>query len=227
MKNKIALLCLAVFSAQASLIKINPELTFVPHHLGKLELFHEGNEFKVLKNNKTHVVENYLLEKPLRGIDSKQLSKILLYSKLHVSEFGNDEIQIKSMGQLKGGGPVTGAVVYWAVKSLGWGAVGLTCAAGVATVTAASVATAGAATGALAAGGAAFGTATTITAIGGTGLAAGGAAAITAVGGTATAVTGTIGASVGAAGGITAIATGIETAAIASSFAATMCPFLP
>jgi hypothetical protein len=59
MKNKIALLCLMACSMQASLVKINPELTFISSRLGNLELFHVGNEFKVLKKNKVYNVENY------------------------------------------------------------------------------------------------------------------------------------------------------------------------
>ncbi|MDR3549791.1 MAG: hypothetical protein P4L31_00110 [Candidatus Babeliales bacterium] len=127
MKHKIALLCLIACSAQASLVKINPEKTFVPLRLGKLELFHEGNEFKVLRNNKIHVVENYSLDKPLRDIDSKQLSKILLHHKLHVSEFGADEFQIKPMGQLKGGGAVGATIGCWTgrfvAQAIGYGIV--------------------------------------------------------------------------------------------------------
>jgi hypothetical protein len=208
-----------------------------PECLGSLALVNMPNGFVVLKENKIHTIEPDCVDAMLRKINYKQRALYILKGGgLVLDQTDTGEYTLQSIGNIKGGGPVSGAIAYWVTKSLCWGGVAAAASVATAGVVAAGIATGGAAIGASAGAVAtATGVATTGTslAIGAIGGGAAGAAGASLVAGGITATAGATAAATTAvtagatAGGTVGLVAGIETASIGASAFFTLIPFLP
>jgi hypothetical protein len=141
-----------------------------PENLGSLAVLNMPDGFAVIKDGKINPIESDCVDITLRKMDYKQ--RALYLSKggsIELNQADNGEFTLKSVANLKGGGPVMAAALYWITK--------VSCYTGVAISATAVVA--GAAASAVATGGATV--APTVTIIGGTaGLAIKGAVGIAA-----------------------------------------------
>ena len=182
---------------------------------------HENNKFSVLRNGKKTEIASYDTNSLLRKMSSENLKRFLgARNRLLLKEMKNQnnesEYRLDVHGELKGGGPIAGAIGYWLTKGLGYGVViggiggtiaatGGAAAGGLAATAGTAIATAGGVTGAAA---------TTATIVSGT-IAGSAAATEVATMATMSAVT---------TGGVVAT---IETASTSVGAALTICPFLP
>ncbi|NGX37477.1 MAG: hypothetical protein K1000chlam2_00633 [Chlamydiae bacterium] len=106
---------------------------FIPNQLNNVEVKYKDHDFFVIHQGKSQKVENYQLSKELRGITLEQLEKCLDVAYLSLSKIGKD-YAIECKLRMKGGGPLFGAIGYWATKTLCYGtAVGAGTAAVIAT----------------------------------------------------------------------------------------------
>ena len=202
----------AVALCAASLVSASDKAVAAKHLLASSQRYnvtHDGNGFKVNGQR----VHDYDVDASLRKPGSiRELFKG--NSKLEVSRVGSD-YAIKRHEQLKGGGPVAGAVAYWLTKTLCYS----TAVAGAA----GAVAATGGAVGFVAGGaavGATLGASAPVAVIGG---------AIAQAGLAAPAATATL-AAVQATGGMTAIASTVATVELASTHMGiifTCMPWLP
>ncbi len=214
MLRKLATIALCISSlASAS------DTTVAAKHLlassQRYNVTHDANGFKVNGQR----VHDYDLDASLRGSSADKARSIRALfksdrSKLEVSQIGSD-YAIKRHEQLKGGGPVAGAIAYWLTKTLCYS----TAVAGAA----GAVAATGGAVGFVAGGaavGATLGASAPVAVIGG---------AIAQAGLAAPAATATL-AVVQATGGMTAIASTVATVELASTHMGiifTCMPWLP
>ncbi len=243
-KQLCALSLIACFSINAmeetKILRIKPTSLFVKNDIGEVELYHTGNGFTILQNNEEFPISKYSMDPLLKKMNRKQLKKFQKIGYLEVKRNAFNEFSLASKVRGNGGGPVTGAVLYWLTKTLCYGTAVAAVGAGVAAtggaVVAAGTAIAGAA-GATAAGasvtaiGIGLGSAVSGTAVGAAvatapvAIVAGGITAT--AGGTAIATTLT-GATLAASGGCVAtMVAGVETASIAAFAAGLAIPFLP
>ena len=197
MLRKLATIALCISSA----VSASDTTVAVNHLVGssrKHIVTHGENGFKV--NNQE--VDLYL-DRSLKGISKAKLAKLLANNRaqLHVRTI-EDQYGLDLKHQLKGGGPVAGAVAYWVTKTLCYG----TAVAGAA----GAVAATGGAVGFVAGGaavGATLGASAPAAILGG---------AIAQAGLAAPAATATL-AVVQATGGMTAIASTVATVELAST----------
>ncbi len=171
------------------------------------------NGFKVYDGAQEKPVRPCFVDPLLRSMNTEQLKKFVDQGNhIRAIRLSDGEHRLQAMLPGKGGGPISGAIAYWATKTLCYG----TAVAAAGTVVTATGGLAGAAGGAIAAAttvGASAGATIVGGAIAGAGLATEAAAATTAV--------------VTAAGGITGAVAAIETASMAACTICTLCPFLP
>lgn len=209
-------------SLSASLIQ--QDALFIPAKLGTLQVMHDDNGFRINKDGTSYDVDSFSVDPLLRKMKKEQMKKFLMSGRIMVNQATDGGYTLKSAVNLKGGGPVSGAIAYWVTKSLCWGGVGIAASAAATGIVAATIATAGAGTGAIVAGGCAYGVGVTAA---GTASAAAGAAALTAAGVSAATATTAVAATATGAGSAAAVIASIETASVGVSFAFTVCPFLP
>src|SRR3990172_5106583 len=172
-------------------VQIKPQSFFAPERLGIVTLYHCKNGFCVHKDDKKHVIKKYFTDPMVRDITKEQLKSFVKNGYFVLNQMNDREFSLKAKGRVVGGGPMFGAFMYWATKSVCYG----TAVAAVGTV---AVGTAGV--------GVALASSTL--AVAGTGAVAGAAAATTTVTITAAAASTTV-----AAGTVTAIA-GASAAAV-------------
>ncbi len=89
-----------------SVLKIEGSSLFAPSDLVKIPLFHNEDEFHVVKDYAKHEVKNYLLSRSLRNIakDSLKLEKFLQNDYTDVNQAkNNDEYLLEIRGRLQGG----------------------------------------------------------------------------------------------------------------------------
>ena len=177
------------------------------------QLIRDENGFRLSDGKQEQVVQSHFVDPLLKRMSPEQLKTFVQQgNRIRAIRLSNGEHRLQAMVPGKGGGPITGAIAYWAVKTLCYGAA--VAAAG--TAVAATGGAAGAALGALGAAstlGASAGATVLGGAIAGAGLAGEAATATAAV------VTG--------AGGLAAAAAAVESASMAAWAVATLCPFLP
>ncbi|MCX5922214.1 MAG: hypothetical protein NTX86_02710 [Candidatus Dependentiae bacterium] len=191
----------------------------------RASLFHDGESFQVNEDGQYKEVPNYLVDKNIRNVDTARLSKILAHGYLTLNKNSEGEFSVKENGRLNGGGPITGAVLYWLTKSLCWGGVGAAAGAG---ITAAVVATGGgAAAAAIGAAGSAVITATATSTLGATAVAGAIATSATATAIATTASGAAIATAAATGAGTVGLVAGIEAASMAAWAAGTLCPFCP
>ena len=194
-------------------VKIPRSNLFFSSSYGNLDLSFDRGSSKFFVNDygKDNLVPNYELSKELRNITCELLLMYLQSGYIHIRK-SESHYALEFKGRLLGGGPVAGAIAYWATKTLCYG----TAVAGATTlVVTTGGAAMGAATGAAAAGataGASTGGAVVGGAIAGAGGAEGAAALTAAVVG-AEGVAGTVAA--------------VESASLGAGAFFTAIPFLP
>lgn len=215
--NKITTLFFTLFiSNNCNQVKIDRNALFIPSKIGQVSVIHEDNKFKVQSSTGTHEVKPWHMNKELRNIPQDQILKLLALgsSYLHVNnmEGNNEEYSLKLYHRLKGGGPITGAILYWGTKAICYG----TAAAGAGAAVVATGGAAGAAIGsaaAVATSGGTMGAGIVAGAIGGAGLAGEAALGTTAI--------------VSTAGGIASAIAVVETTAASAGMLGLSIPFLP
>ena len=192
-------------------IEIPAENLFLPGALGKIGVAYRDKEFYITKDNVTSQVQRCDLSQELRGMPEDNLKAFLKAGYLSVKKL-DDEYGIDARYRLRGGGPISGAIAYWATKTFCYGTA-------VAATGAAVVATGGVAGAALGATSAAatLGASAGATVVGG---------AIAGAGGTALAAEVTVAAITGPAGIAGAVAA-VESASLGMGALFTAIPFLP
>lgn len=193
-----------------------------PERLGSLTLVNMPNGFAVLKENKIHSIESDAVDSTLRKMDYKQRAAYMLKGGgLELNQAYTGEYTLQSVANLKGGGVILAKAAYWAAKSLCWGAVGATAAAGAAAVVTTVAVTGGAAAGAVSAvaGTAIVSSAPVAATLGATIAAPGAAMVATAIGG-ATAAGAATGAGAAIAAGTTAVSGALVATAASTTGAA-------
>lgn len=146
--KRLLLLVLATIPLCASQeFKVARRNILASESLGKVSVFKDNDGFKVKNNGKTFDVPAHDVDKNLRSLNADQMKKLQLAGGLiKVNKLKNGDFTLGLDGQLKGGGPICGAIAGWAVRTASYA--GISCAAWLGTTTA--VAAGG---GALAAGG--------------------------------------------------------------------------
>ncbi len=199
--------------------------------MGILKLSHDGNHFNVKRNGARTKIENYYVDKSVRGMSQERLAKLMDHGYMSIGQLDDGQYTLKSNVRGEAGGPALGAAAYVVTKGILYGLLG-------AGVVGATVATGGAAAGAV---GVAVGTGAAIGSIGGavlgtavaTGAGIGGTTALVAAGTAATvgvaggqAVVATTILAAGTAGGVSAVVVGIEAVSIAVGAAFGLAPTL-
>jgi len=116
-----------------------------PERLGSVVLINSPEGFVVHKDNKNHLVEQDCLDTTLRKMNQNQ--RELYLSKggaLLLNQASNGEYTLKSVPNIKGGGPVMAAILYWTTKVCCYTGVAISATAVVAGAAASAVATGGA-----------------------------------------------------------------------------------
>lgn len=116
-----------------------------PERLGTITLINTPSGFVVHKDNKNHPVEQDCLDSTLSKMDYKQRSLYLAKGgSLSLNQANTGEYTLKSIPNIKGGGPVMAAILYWTTKVSCWTGVAISASAVVAGATASALATGGA-----------------------------------------------------------------------------------
>lgn len=194
------------------IVKIENENIFASHALKKLDLYYDGSDFKICHNKRMYTVENHELDPTLRKINASNIQQFLKVGSIRVSQLSDGRFALKS--HIKGlcGGPVSGAVAYWATKTICYGTA-------VAAAESAKVITGGAAGGVM-------GVLTTASTLGTSGAVSlvGGAIAGSTLTAEATLITA---GAISSAGSVAAAAAAVESASLSVGALFTLCPFLP
>ena len=103
------------------LYMIHRDSVFIPHHLGKIDVGYDGQDFYIIKGEESNYkVSMYDLSKDLRGISAEKLATYMAFSYLAIKTLGNDYgITLKHRGM--GGGRV-GAAMEYGVEKVLWAA---------------------------------------------------------------------------------------------------------
>lgn len=102
-------------------LKIKDSSIQASHRLGKVELYYDNDGFHLLKDGKEHLIKKYYLDPALHKMSCKHLKAFQDAGYFSVNEIGNDEFSIRVQVRGLGGGPVTGAALYWLTKTLCYG----------------------------------------------------------------------------------------------------------
>jgi len=99
---------------------VHPQATFIPEKHGNMFVVHDGSDFSLLTQDKCISIQRAFVDKPLRGMSTESLSKILAADTyLKVKELDNNEFGIEFKQRLNGGGLI-GA---WLGSTFGYSAV--------------------------------------------------------------------------------------------------------
>jgi hypothetical protein len=235
MKTLLLLLVALPLCAQERMT-FNPQALSASESLGKIKLRKDALGFSVIKDGVRSPIEAVSVDPLLRTLSVKQLQKFSKNGKIKIKQANTGEYSLSAQGNIKGGGPISGAIAYWVTKSVCWGGVATAATAATAGVVAAGVATGGAAIGASAGAiASATGAATAATSIAVGGLGGGAASAVGATivaGGISATAAGTAAATTATAAAATALGAaglvaGIESASLSACAAFTLIPFLP
>jgi hypothetical protein len=194
------------------------------------QVIRDENGFRVFDGQQEHTVQPYFVDSLLKRMNPKQIQRFVERgNRIRAIRLSDGEYRLQAMVPVKGGGPISGLIAYWATKSLCYGAAATTAATAVVATggTAVAFATGAAATVAGGAIAATAGTAVTVagvTAAEAAGVIAGGLAVTTGmVEGAALATT----AVAASAGGIAAAVAAVESASLAAGAFFAAIPFLP
>ena len=221
----MSVVLLASLSMKGSELIVPQNALMAPRALGNVQLIKNSAGF-LLKSPTgiTKEIQPAFVDSALRSMDTKTLAKILAGGNCYLSlgQLSGGDYSVRLNGRLRAGGPITGLVLGWGTRVLGYGVLGAGAAGGVAVV----VGTGGAA----AAGISSLAmSAATGGAVGSAGIAAGAAASSIAANAAAAEVAALSSAALAiesAAVGTTVVAY-IEGAAIAAQAAGTALWFLP
>jgi hypothetical protein len=118
-------------------VHIQPSSVFVPDKLGAVELYLGKKGFSILQGDKKHKIQKCFTDPMLRNITRKQLDSFLETGYFSLNQMNGGEFSLKANGRIRGGGPLFGAFMYWATKSVCYGTAAV--AVGTMTVTTAGV----------------------------------------------------------------------------------------
>lgn len=209
------LLFVFIFSVNAEqdlkqLALVNPTCVQKSHTIKNAQLFTHGENFVVAQDNKLSLIKNHDIDPLLKKFGSKNLDRFLKHGYLSLNQCDNGDYTLKANVRGIGGGPITGAFLYWLTKSVCYGTAAVAATGAVATTGLAAVGAATAVAG-VAGGVVAGGTIAVGTTVGGAAIAT--SAGVT--GATLVAATSTLGA-VGVGGAIAAAPGGIAAASLAT-----------
>ena len=120
----LSLIVLSSFGAEEGLSLINRKHVYVPQKLGKLSLAETSEGFSILRDDVEIPVKFHNTNKLLRQVQEMgALKQFLNEGSIFVSQDNGGDYILTAKGKLKGGGPVTGFVVYWGVKGVGYAGV--------------------------------------------------------------------------------------------------------
>ena len=119
--KKLLLTLLSLFSLQAA-----PELSmegavYVPERVGKMLLEYKDREFYAHNEKGSHKIQRCFIDKELRGMLPKDLAQFLQHGYIDVNNCGEDTYSLRARNRMRGGGPITGAIVYFGVKGIAYG----------------------------------------------------------------------------------------------------------
>lgn len=101
------------------LYMIPRDSVFIPHHLGKIDVGYDGQDFYIIKGEESNYkVSRYDLSKDLQGISAEKLATYMAFSYLAIKTMGND-YGITLMHRGMGGGGV-GVAMEFGVKKVLW-----------------------------------------------------------------------------------------------------------
>ena len=123
----------------------------VPERLGSAKLYHGDKGFYVHHDNKMKRIQKCFTDKMVRNITPEQLQAFAQVGYFTLNKMSDDEYSLRANGRVNGGGPLFGGFMYWATKSVCYGALA---AAGSAAVIGTGGAIVGAVAGTAALGGA-------------------------------------------------------------------------
>ena len=130
----LALFTSSIFCMNTEL-RIEDSALMAPSRLGKVSVIHDENGFSVEKEGVRTAIQRAFMPPVLRKINDKQLAILLEkgdgYLKLNQMSDGEYSLDMHVRG--KGGFLVTGAIVYFGAKVVGYTAVWGTAAVGVST----------------------------------------------------------------------------------------------
>ena len=177
------------------------------------QVIRDENGFRVFDGKQEKPVQLCFVDPLLGRMKPEQLKKFIEQgNRIRAIRMNDGEHRLQAMVPLKGGGPITGAIAYWAVKTFCYG----TTVAAAGTAVVATGGAAGATLGVLS-------TAATLGASAGATI-AGGAIAGAGLAGEATLASA---AAITGAGGVAAAVAAVESAAVSAWALGTLCPFLP
>jgi hypothetical protein len=177
------------------------------------QVIRDEHGFRVFDGQQEHMVKPYFIDSLLKRMNPEQIQRFIEHGNhIRAIRLSNGEYRLQAMVPVKGGGPISGAIAYWVVKSLCYG----TAVVAAGTVVVATGGAAGAAVGAVAAA-STLGAGAGATVVGG---------AIAGAGLAGEAMTATTCCSCMCRRYSRAVAA-VESASMAAWAAATLCPFLP
>jgi hypothetical protein len=101
--------------------EVDVKKVHVPHQLDGVKLYHSEKGFVVLHDNKQRVINKCLVDKIARDMTPDQLKSFLKLGYLAINQSNDGSFMLKANQRLAGGGPIFGAFMYWATKSLCYG----------------------------------------------------------------------------------------------------------
>ena len=110
---------------------IDGESLSVPQRLKQLAIYHEENEFHVIKDGADSIVKSHRMDSLLRKLKQNrpELKSYLESSGyLTVGESEDGELSLSSNARIRGGGPLLCGLLYVGVKTIGYTA--MLCGAG-------------------------------------------------------------------------------------------------
>jgi hypothetical protein len=131
--NKCIFLTLIVSCSNLGALptELNKESIRVSSSLKAIKLLHENDKFVVEDNDGRHEIENHWLDSGLRRLakDEEALHKFLEVGTIQIKQDTEGNYSLKHHVRAPGGGPITGAALYWLTKGSLWGTAGAAVAA--------------------------------------------------------------------------------------------------
>lgn len=112
--------CMAMIQEK---FNIDPQSLSVPKRLQNLSVYHEENEFHVVKDGRDSIVKSHRMDSLLRRLKQNrpELQSYLQSSGyLTVGENEDGQFSLEADGRMRGGGPLLCGLLYLGVKTLAY-----------------------------------------------------------------------------------------------------------
>jgi hypothetical protein len=90
---------------------------FVPQKLGSVQLFKTDEGFEIVKDGESIKVKSYDVDPVLKNLNQDNVEEFGKVGSILVNKFDNGEYSLKAKAKIKGGGPLTGMLLGWAVRA--------------------------------------------------------------------------------------------------------------